>query len=339
MPPELGENTPNFHGLAGRSPGMRQFILQLQRMAPHLTLATLEGEEGTGKSLAARALHAGGPFASGPFVPCLASHFFTPQEGGSTVGWSAEILSQANHGMLLLDSVHQLSAVQQDSLAEFLHWFDDRQFAAHQGVAAGEPGHTSSVPARAEGHIPAQIVFSSSVPLRQPEAPTFFREDLASRLCGVRFRLPPLSERREDIPLLAQIFIQRFARTYNKPVRGLGPGTIAPLLRYAWPGNVQELENVITAAAVETESQWIRPIDLPPLPAGSRHNVHEIAGSAVEPGQPGPDSDLNLDRAIRSHVTRVLSRTRGNKLRAAQLLGISRSTLYRILASEHSIAS
>ena len=124
-----------------------------------------------------------------------------------------------------------------------------------------------------EETLPAQIVFSTSLSLRNPGNLDGFREDLASRLCSVRFHLPPLTQRREDIPLLAQIFIQRFARLYGKPVRGLGPGTIAPLLRHTWPGNVRELEETITAAALETESQWIRPIDLPPLNANHRHGL------------------------------------------------------------------
>ncbi len=289
---------------------MRQLIAQMQRVAPHLTMATLEGEEGTGRSLAARALHAAGPAASGPFVSWPAAHFFAsdtrPQGSGA---WSDAILNQARGGMLFLDLVHQLSADQQEALTDFLHCFDDQSFAS------GDP-------------FPAQVVFSTSLSLRHSHFG--FREDLASRICAVRFRLPPLNERREDIPLLAQLFIQRFARVYGKPVRGLGPGTITPLLRYAWPRNVRELEETIAAAALATESQWIRPIDLPPMPGGNTHGHSAVAGTPEAKPEPG----LDLDSAIRDHVDRVLRRTRGNKLRAAQLLGISRSTLYRILAAQ-----
>lgn len=326
---ELAENAPSIHGLTGRSPSVRQLIQQMQRMAPHLTLATLEGQSGTGSTLAARALHAAGPASGGPFVPCLATRFFTAPEGVGRGGWSAEVLGQAHGGMLFLDRVHQLSAEQQDALADFLHWFDDRHFHARQRDPAARD--EEAPPAR---DLPAQLVFSTAVPLRQPGVPSGFREDLASRLCAVRFRLPPLSERREDIPLLAQIFLQRFARVYGKQLRGLGPGTIAPLLRYAWPGNVRELEQVVTAAALETESQWIRPIDLPPLTGGVRPAPSETGDHPAQ----SADSDMDLDHAIRGHVDRVLHRTRGNKLRAAQLLGISRSTLYRILAG-HSAES
>jgi DNA-binding NtrC family response regulator len=324
---ELGDY-PALHGLTGRSPAMRRLIQQMQRMAPHLVMATIEGEEGSGRSLAARALHAAGPAPDGPFVSCPAAQFFAaePPAPGTLEWrqcWSAPVLLKASGGMLFLDRVHQLSREQQQSLADFLHWFDDRHFRARHPLA---PGASCDEPLREEP-LPAQIVFSTSVSLRNPGGIAHFREDLASRLCSVRFHLPPLAQRREDIPLLAQIFIQRFARVYGKPVRGLGPGAIAPLLRHPWPGNVRELEETITAAALETESQWIRPIDLPPLTASARQSQPNRNWEG------GAEEDFNLDRAIRNHVNHVLARTRGNKLRAAQLLGISRSTLYRILAA------
>ena len=318
---------------------MRRLIQQMQRMAPHLILATIEGEEGTGRTLAARALHAAGPAPEGPFVPCLATQFFSPDTPNTTESerrqpqsqsWSEATLRAAHGGMLFLDRVHELSAGQQVSLAAFLHWFDDRHFRTQHPAASAPCSAAKECP---EDALPEQIVFSTSVSLRNPGSLAGFREDLASRLCSVRFHLPPLTQRREDIPLLAQVFIQRFARTYGKPVRGLGPGAIAPLLRYPWPRNVRELEETITAAAQETESHWIRPIDLPPLSA-KLMTANLRQGSPQNGSEASADSDFNLDHAIRTHVTRVLARTRGNKLRAAQLLGISRSTLYRILAAQ-----
>jgi DNA-binding NtrC family response regulator len=309
---------------------MRRLIQQMQRMAPHLTLATIEGEDGTGRTMAARALHAAGPAAQGPFVPCLATEFFchssiARDETGQGRPWSEPILRQADAGMLFLERVHQLSRTQQEMLTEFLHYVDGRHLRSRWRAPAETGAKEEAV---IEAALPAQIVFSSSVPLRNQGSASGFRDDLASRLCSVRFWLPPLAERREDIPLLAQIFVQRFARAHNKPVRGLGPGTIAPLLRHPWPENVRELEETITAAALETESQWIRPIDLPPLTKGALQSLPTGNPEATE------DSDPSLDHAIRNHVSRVLARTRGNKLRAAQLLGISRSTLYRILAAQ-----
>jgi DNA-binding NtrC family response regulator len=330
IPPEFADSATSFHGLAGRSPAMRQLIRQMQRMAPHLAVATLEGEDGAGKSLAARALHAAGPAAHGPFVPCLATHFFRSFDADADLGWSTDLFQQADRGMLFLDRVNQLDARQQEVLDDFLHHWEDRRWI--NGRGAREPGsRVASASSR-----PLQIVFSSSTELKSAnELPgagyaSIFRVDLASKLCAVRFRLPPLRERREDIPLLAQLFLQRFSQTYGKQVRGLGPGTIAPLLRHAWLGNVRELEEVMIAAAVETESQWIRPIDLPKLAADNRlRSIGEGEKALAE----NASETLDLDQAISAHVHRVLDRVRGNKLRAAQLLGISRSTLYRILGN------
>ena len=316
-----------FHGMAGRSPSMRRLFDQMDRIAPQITLATIEGEEGTGKTLAARALHAAGATANKRFVPCLASLFFaesasTDTTDWSKTDWSTEILDQASSGMLYLDRVHDLTSGQQTRLANFLIWFDDQQTIGAQLAADGD----------ATRSLPRQIVFSSCVSLRRLISTAGMRHDLVSRLSAIRLLLPALHERREDIPLLAQLFIQRFARAYGKPVRGLGPGTIAPLLRHSWPGNVRELESVITSAALETESQWIRPIDLPFLAPRSL-NPHDASSPQSETSAAAdPASELNLDRAIHHHVARTLRLTRGNKLRAAQLLGISRSTLYRILA-------
>jgi len=335
---------------------MRQAIRQMQQMAPRLVLAMVEGEDGTGKTTAARALHCAGPAAAGPFVPCLATHFFHGLDGhgvnghgldghglrgGGEFGWSEELLAHADGGMLFLDRVHQLDGRQQELMGQFLYFWENLR-----AIAAGgwENAGSSAMTPR-----PAQIVVSSSSGLqapchglelrmaetriagtRVPGGRGFpgFREDLASKLGAVRFRLPPLRERREDIPLLAQVFIQRFAATHGKPVRGLGPGTIAPLLRHVWAGNVRELEQVIVAACVATESQWLRPIDLPLLASESHPQPVE------DPGEADQREMLNLDEVIRCHVGRVLERARGNKLKAAQLLGISRSTLYRILGNE-----
>jgi DNA-binding NtrC family response regulator len=324
IPSDFAEGATNFHGLIGRSPAMRQVIRQMQRVAPHLTLALIEGEDGTGKTTAVRALHAAGPAADRPIVPCRAVHFFRGANPDSDPGWSREILHQAHRGVLFLDRIHQLSRPQQELLDSFLHEWEDRLYL-HESAAS---------PAGVAPAGPAQILFSTSIELRGADRPQIsgcpagFSDRLASKLCAIRFRLPPLRERREDIPLLAQLFVQRFAATYGKPVRGLGPGTIAPLLRHSWPGNVRELEQALVAACVQTESQWIRPIDLPPLLAGGTGRL-PVAGESVA----DLDDTLNLDHAIRYHVSRVLERVRGNKLRAAQLLGISRSTLYRILGN------
>jgi len=294
----------SFHGMAGRSPGMRRFFGQIQVTAPHLRIATLEGEDGTGKTLAARIIHGLGPSSRGPFVQCLASVFVSDRHAALALPWCPSLSSQSAGGMLFLDRLDELDLQQQERLFEFLLWIDNQPDGDH-GPAAP----------------PRQVVVSSTHSLRRMAAMEGFRGDLCSRLTAIRLVLPPLRDRREDIPLLAQFFAQRFAQTFRKPIRGLAPDALPPLLRHPWPGNVRELESVITAAALQTESQWIRFIDLPLLTANGAHE-----------GQPA-ENDFNLDRVIARHVERTLERTRGNKLRAALILGISRSTLYRILGS------
>ncbi|HEY0797316.1 MAG TPA: sigma 54-interacting transcriptional regulator [Acidisarcina sp.] len=302
--PEAAVPGASFHGMGGRSPAMRRFFSQIQITAPYLRIATLEGEDGTGKTLAARTLHGIGPFEKGPFVPCLSTVFLDPQFSGLALPWSPAIIAQARGGMLFLDRVDLLDALQQARLFQFLLWFDDQQ----------ERSSNSS-------DTPRQTVVSSTTSLRRMGAADALHGDLCSRLTAIRFVLPPLRERREDIPLLAHLFAVRFSQTYRKPIRGLAPEALPLLVRHAWPGNVRELESVITSAALQTESQWIRSIDLPILPSPASAEAKQ------------PENEFNLDRVILRHVERTLERTRGNKVRAASMLGISRSTLYRILGS------
>lgn len=308
--------------MAGRSPAMQQLFSQMRHTARHLRVAAIEGEPGTGKMLAARALHEFGLDPRLPFVPCPAARFFDSQNslalasGGSSS--KAEFtaipaLRQSAGGTLVLTRIDELSSAHQARLLEFLQWID------HQHIL------------RILDPIPRQILCLSSRGLRQMAAAAALRADLANRLTAIRFALPPLRERREDIPLLADLFTQRFSETHGKPIRGLGPQTLPHLVRHAWPGNVRELESVICSAALTCQSQWIRPIDLPPLNAAPliQHPPRVAA----------PEDDPNLDRAILRHIHRVLARVEGNKLRAARLLGISRSTLYRLLESNISKAS
>jgi DNA-binding NtrC family response regulator len=127
------------------------------------------------------------------------------------------------------------------------------------------------------------------------------------------------------ISILAEWFGARHGVTHGKTVRGLGQGSLARLMSHAWPGNVRELETVVANAVIDCEGQWIRPIDIPPLLAAARPVAEEAKADRKT------EDELNLDRVILRHITDVLARTGGNKLRAAQLLGISRSTLYRLL--------
>jgi len=287
--------------MAGRSAVMQHLFARMRYTAPHFRLAAVEGEPGVGKTLAAHTLHRLGPAMPGPFAPWLAAEFLERP---------ADIWREARGGLLYLSGVDELTAEQQANLRSFL------EHAAHERIRMQT----------AMG--PLQVIAGSAQPLRKLAAAGAFRSDLAARLTAIRFPIPPLRERQDDVPLLAELFLERWCARHGKAVRGFAPGTLERLRAHSWPGNVRELENVVGVAATETTSQWIRPLDLPRLdwPAEERR----------EPGIPftaTPVDDPNLDRAIQRHVARVLGMAHGNKLRAARMLGISRSTLYRMLES------
>jgi DNA-binding NtrC family response regulator len=305
-----------FGPMAGRSLVMQRLFAQMRHIARHLRIATLEGESGTGKMLAARTLHQYGFNPQSPFFPCTAAQLCDAQPRPATVPSrpaanpefpAFPALTQSSGGILVLTRVNELTSAQQGRFIELLQWID------HQ--------HTL----RAFDAIPRQIFCLSIQPLRKLASTAALRTDLVNRLTAVRFALPPLRERREDIPLLAGLFLEHFSAAHRKPMRGLNPQALLRLIQYSWPGNVRELESVVYAAAISCPGQWIRPIDLPPLNATPTPMV-SLSKIAL-------DDDPNLDHAILRHIQRVLVRVEGNKLRAAKLLGISRSTLYRLLDS------
>jgi two-component system response regulator AtoC len=296
--------------MVGRSPIVQRLFAQMRSTAPHLRIATVEGESGAGKTAAARTLHALGPAASGIFLPCPASQFFEQLPA---------VIREARDGTLLLSHIEDLTPAQQLRLLEFLQWLD-HQHARHTPESA-----------------PRQVFFSSNVAVRRLVSAFSLRIDLANRLTVIRFTVPPLRERREDIPLMAEYFAQRFSAMHQKTVLGVGPQTLPRLLTHLWPGNARELESVIHAAALSCEGHWIRPIDIPPLEGISPWSTPPgIPVRSPNSARDGAEEDPNLDHAIYRHVSLVLARVDGNKLRAARLLGISRSTLYRLLDSSES---
>jgi DNA-binding NtrC family response regulator len=311
--------------MAGRSPAMVRLFSQMRHTARHLRVATIEGESGTGKMLAARTLHGFGIDPHAPFSAMSAVQLVESQSALALIpsgslalqGFSAlPALQRSCGGTLVLTRVDDLSPACQARLLELFEWID------HQ--------HTN----RAVGFIPRQILCLSSQSLRRMAATGILRSDLASRLTAIRFAIPPLRDRREDIPILAEVFAERFTATHGKPIRGLSPQTLPHLMQHNWPGNVREFESVIYAAALACPGQWIRPIDLPALAA---EPLAPATSNPAPDDNPSPDSSLDpspdpsLDRAIMRHIHGVLARAEGNKFRAAKMLGISRSTLYRLL--------
>lgn len=286
--------------MAGRSALMQHLFARMRCTAPHFRLANVEGESGVGKMLAAQTLHDLSPASTGVFAPCLAAEFV---ESADT-HWK-----EISGGLLYLSRVDELSPDQQRRLRDLL------ERSAHERLRF----HTASGP--------RQVVVGSAQPLRRLAAIGAFRSDLAAHLTAIRFVLPPLRDRREDIPLLASLSLRNWGLRNNKPLRGFAPGALNRLLDHQWPGNVRELESIIVSAALECSGQWIRPIDIPrlawPAPDPRPQDLSAVSAPTAD--------DPNLDRAILRHIIRVLARANGNKVRAARMLGISRSTLYRIL--------
>jgi two-component system response regulator AtoC len=268
--------------------------MQAEMAAPHVHIAAIEGEHGSGKHTLARYLFSRSPLVGTSFQRRDAREWLVTDADPGTLA-----------GCTYLDRVDLLAAPGQGLLLNVLKSLQDRP-----------PGRFV-------------LLASSQTSLRQMAAQGLLLPDLAFRLTAVRFAIPPLRQRREDITVLAQALLDRICAVYQQRPVVLGPGTLARLLQHNWPGNVRELAAVLETALLEAVNGIIRPDDLA-LPSGLE---------SQPPARPSMQSDsVNLDAVIQQHVQYVLDLNRGNKLRAARQLGISRSTLYRILGNENILA-
>ena len=310
---ELLENS-QFAAMVGRSPAMLEVFHRIRRVAPHFRSVLVTGETGVGKELAAQALHRLSPVASGPFVTCncsavvetlAESELFGHVKGAFTgaVQDRIGVFEAANGGTILLDEVGELSLPLQAKLLRVL------QNQEIQRV--GSP---------AVRRVDIRVIAATHRDLQSMVKDGRFREDLFYRLSTVHIKLPSLAQRKEDLPLFERHFIRRFAEQYRKSVCGITRRAQALLARYSWPGNVRELENVFGSACMMTDSETI---DVGDLPEYLRER------QALELQQ--EDAFLTLEQMERAHTLRVLKSAGGNKVRAAELLGISRAKLYRIL--------
>jgi len=273
----------------GASPEWRRLEMQAEMVAPHLRVAAIEGEEGVGKLTLARYLHARSPVAGAEFQRHDAREWLAMKADLRVAG-----------GFFYLERADLLAPPGQALLLVFLKSMQDRP--ANRSV----------------------LVASSESSLRQMAMRGLMMPDIAFRLTAVRFAIPPLRQRREDIAPLAQILLKRICARYRHRLVTLAPASLARLLQHNWPGNVRELESVLEAALLGMDEGVIRPGDLP-ISLDPEIRV----SPAIRETEP-----LKLDAVIRRHVGRVLDLNRGNKVRAARQLGISRSTLYRILNQE-----
>jgi DNA-binding NtrC family response regulator len=289
-----GQQAHSAAQIVGVSAIWRKLMVQAETVAPFIQIAAIEGEQGAGKNTLAKYLHSRSTMASSSFQRYDAREWLVMETDPSALT-----------GFLFLDRVDLLGVPGQRLLLGVLKILQDRP----------------------SGRV--IILASAENSLRQLAAQGLFMPDLAFRLTAVRFALPPLRQRREDIGPLAQNLLDSICTRYqHRPVM-LGPGAMARLLQHSWPGNVRELSSVLEAALVEANNGIIRAQDLPiPVEVEPTLQVHPAP----------PSQDLSLDAMIRHHVHYVLDLNRGNKLRTARQLRISRSTLYRILGNESILA-
>ena len=304
-----------FEGMVGRSPLMMEVFARIRRVAPHFRTALVTGATGTGKELAALALHRLSPAARGQFVVCncstlvenlIESELFGYVRGAFTGATQDKpgLFEHADGGTMLLDEIGELSPAAQ---AKLLRVLQNRQV---QRVGSLVPRN-----------IDVRVVAATHRNLKAMVREGQFREDLYYRLAVVEITLPTLANRREDLPLLERYFIEKFAVEYKRPITGLVRRAQTRLATYPWPGNIRELENVIANACMMVDGTLI---DIDDLPARFR-------GPLTAEAMMG-DKFLSLEEVQRRHVIQVLEGVAGNKVRAAEILGISRATIYQLLS-------
>jgi len=302
--------------IAGSAP-MVQVLELVRRVAPTGATVLIHGESGTGKEVIAKAIHHASDRAHGPFVavncgalpePLLESEIFGHVKGAFT-GASANkkgLFEEAAGGTLLLDEIGEMTPTLQVKLLRALQSGEVRPVGSTQAIT-----------------VDVRIVAATAATNRDLEhmiREGEFREDLFYRLNVIPVELPPLRERREDIPRLAEHFLGRFAQRQGRALR-LSPAAMERLLRYPWPGNVRELENVMERTAILAQVETIEPDDLPP---------HVTAGLALGPA-PNLGGQQTLADAERIQIIQTLERCGRNQSRAAEALGIGRTTLWRKL--------
>jgi DNA-binding NtrC family response regulator len=301
-----------LEGVVGRSEPMLQVFKTAARVAQSDATVLIEGESGTGKEQVARAIHTASKRAGGPFVAVdcgaiaegvLESELFGHARGAFTGAQATRrgLFEEANRGTLFLDEMGDVGPALQARLLRALQEGEIRRVGANEAIP-----------------VDVRVLAATNKDLGRLVKEGRFREDLYYRVNVVTLRLPPLRERREDIPLLAEHFAAKHGRPEGSAVT---PQARELLLSYDWPGNVRELENVIARALALNHAGLVVPEDLPERVRG------------LPPGIPPPGAGerLTLAEVERRYATQILAEAGGNKTRASEILGIDRKTLYRIL--------
>jgi len=295
-----------FESLIGQSPVMQKIFDLIQNVAPTNSTVLITGETGTGKGLAAKAIHSNSPRCNGPFVivncgaipeHLMESELFGYQKGAFTDAKTTKKgrLEMAHGGTLFLDEIGEISMRMQIDLLRVL---EDHIFYRVGGTQPMEADF--------------RVIAATNRDLNEAIKAGIFREDLYYRLNVFSFKMPSLSERKEDIPLLAEHFLHRFSNETNKQIDNISREAMDEMMLYEWPGNIRELENAIERAVVVSRKRKILPEDLP----------------IFRPEDICVSSDNTLAGIEKAHITRVLHENGWNISKTAKELGIDRSTLY-----------
>jgi DNA-binding NtrC family response regulator len=312
------EKSFGFEGIVGHSSAMERLLERARVAAPTRSTVLVVGESGTGKELVANALHQNSPRTDGPFVAIncgaipgeiLESELFGHEKGAFTGAHQRRIglIERASGGTLFLDEISELSP---DLQVKLLRVLEERHVM--------RVGGASQIP------VDFRLVAATNRNLERWVDQGRFRQDLFFRLKVVTLEIPPLRERREDIPLFVQHFLELFNREFEREVRGVHPAVLTAIKRYPWPGNVRELRNVIESMVLFSRGEEIGLEDLPA--------EYRSPGSAPEVSAQSTAWEPQLMADVeRELILRTVGYTDGHRARAAELLGIGLRTLQRKL--------
>ena len=301
----------DFEGLVGDSQHIQEIFRMVRRLGPSDVPVLITGESGTGKELVARAIHRQSPRQNEPFVPIncgaipetlLESELFGYEKGaftGATQQRKGRIES-AQGGTLFLDEIGDIPLGLQVKLLRFLQDHEIIRLGGKDVIA-----------------VDTRILAATNIDLRKAISEGRFREDLYYRLCVVTVAVPSLRERTSDIPLLARTFLLRLSDELKKPLKGFTPEAVEALTAHGWPGNVRELENRVKRAVVMAEGRYVTPENLELQLSDSRD---------------GETLKASRDHREKELVRLAMEKADGNVTKAASFLGVSRPTLYQLLA-------
>ena len=306
----------SFGRMIGASPQMRKVYQIIEQAAPTAASVLIWGESGTGKELVAQTVHQLSPRAQAPFVPIncaaipetlLESEIFGHERGAFTGALDRRegCFELADRGTLFLDEVAEMTPATQVKLLRVLQ---ERTFRRLGG--------------RTEQTVDVRVIAATNSTPLEAVKNSRLREDLYYRLNVFAIELPPLRQRKDDLPLLIQAFLTEFNTRNNKSVSAVDPVAMRVLEQYNWPGNVRELRNVIERAVILSTGEFIEPKHLPPL--ASPAAAASAPAISLEPG-------VTVEEAERRLILLTLEHTRDNKTRAAEILGISLKTLHNKL--------